>query len=52
MTRKRDEPLSYISLVFRGNGDTDVLTAGLCVFSTSPTTVSAISGCTFSPVSH
>lgn len=35
MTRKRDEALSYTSLVFRGEGDTDVLTAGLCVFSTA-----------------
>ena len=35
MTRKRDEALSYISLVFRGENETDVVTAGLCVFSTA-----------------
>ena len=35
MTRKRDEALSYISLVFRGEDETDVVTAGLCVFSTA-----------------
>lgn len=35
MTRKRDEALSYISLVFRGDDDADVVTAGLCVFSTA-----------------
>lgn len=35
MTRKRDEALSYISLVFRGEEETDIVTAGLCVFSTA-----------------
>lgn len=35
MTRKRDEALSYISLVFRGEDEADVVTAGLCVFSTA-----------------
>jgi chromosome segregation protein len=35
MTRKRDEALSYISLVFRDENEADVVTAGLCVFSTA-----------------
>lgn len=35
MTRKRDEALSYISLVFQGEDEADVVTAGLCVFSTA-----------------
>lgn len=35
MTRKRDEALSYISLVFRGDDEADVVSAGLCVFSTA-----------------
>jgi energy-coupling factor transporter ATP-binding protein EcfA2 len=35
MTRKRDEALSYISLVFRGDDQADLVTAGLCVFSTA-----------------
>lgn len=35
MTRKRDEALSYISLAFRGEDEADVVTAGLCIFSTA-----------------
>lgn len=35
MTRKRDEALSYISLMFRGEDDAEVVSAGLCVFSTA-----------------
>jgi chromosome segregation protein len=36
LMRKRDEALSYISLVFRGEGAAeDVVTAGLCVWSTA-----------------
>ncbi|HBO3911251.1 SbcC/MukB-like Walker B domain-containing protein [Pseudomonas aeruginosa] len=31
VTRKRDEALSYITLVFRGKDDSDVLSAGICV---------------------
>ena len=35
LTRKRDEALSYITLVFRGENQGDVVTAGLCVWATA-----------------
>ncbi|WP_415879506.1 SbcC/MukB-like Walker B domain-containing protein [Methylomonas sp. TEB] len=34
ITRKRDEALSYISLVFQGKDERDVLSAGICIHAT------------------
>lgn len=34
ITRKRDEALSYISLVFQGEDERDVLSAGICIHAT------------------
>lgn len=34
LERKRDEALSYITLVFRGQNDADVVSAGICIHAT------------------
>lgn len=35
ITRKRDEALSYITLVFQGEDERDVLSAGICIHATA-----------------